>query len=89
MVRIGIAILAVFAGCASVAAQNYVNGYFKQDGTYVQPHVRTNPDNSRLNNYSTQGNTNPYTGQQGTVDPYKPLQQGHGGNYVGGGQRRW
>ena len=42
----------------------------RKDGTYVQPHHRTAPDNNRLNNYSTQGNVNPYTGQMGTVNPY-------------------
>jgi hypothetical protein len=51
-------------------ADNYVNGYYRNDGTYVQPHFRSDPDSSRLNNYSTQGNYNPYTEQQGTVSPY-------------------
>lgn len=51
-------------------ADTYVNGHFRQDGTYVQPHYRTNPDSTRLNNYGTQGNFNPHTGQQGTANPY-------------------
>lgn len=51
-------------------AQVNVDGYYRRDGTYVQPHHRTQPDNSLLNNYSTQGNVNPYTGQSGTVDPF-------------------
>ena len=29
-----------------------VNGYFKNDGTYVMPHFRTPPDSSIINNYS-------------------------------------
>lgn len=48
-------------------AQVYVNGYYKSNGTYVQPHVRTTPDHTKINNYTTQGNTNPYTGKPGTV----------------------
>lgn len=47
-----------------------VRGYTRQNGTYVQPYHRTTPDNSLYNNYSTQGNINPYTGQMGTVNPY-------------------
>lgn len=47
----------------------YVDGHFRQDGTYVQPHHRSAPDSNPYNNYGTQGNSNPYTGQQGTVQP--------------------
>jgi hypothetical protein len=50
-------------------AQVHVNGYTKKDGTYVAPHERTAPDATKANNYSTQGNTNPYTGKAGTVSP--------------------
>jgi hypothetical protein len=40
-----------------------VKGYYRKDGTYVQPHQRTNPDSSRSNNYSFPGNYNPNTGK--------------------------
>lgn len=43
----------------------HVNGYTRSDGTYVQPHYRTAPDSTRTNNYSYDGNVNPYTGQVG------------------------
>ena len=59
--------------CATVSAavaDEYVQGYYRRNGTYVQPHHRTTPDGNPHNNYSTQGNVNPYTGQQGTVNPY-------------------
>ena len=56
--------------CGPVCAGEYVNGYTKPNGTYVQPYYRTAPDSTLLNNYSTQGNVNPYTGQPGTVNPY-------------------
>lgn len=60
----------VLSGTAS--ADDYVRGYTRNDGTYVQPHYQTERNNTKLDNYSTQGNVNPYTGKAGTVDPYKP-----------------
>jgi len=47
-------------------ADSYVNGYTKKDGTYVQGYTRSSPDSTNWNNYSTQGNVNPYTGYEGT-----------------------
>ncbi|MFA6280231.1 MAG: hypothetical protein WC612_05520 [Bdellovibrionales bacterium] len=29
----------------------YVNGYSRQDGTYVEPHYRSAPDGNPYNNY--------------------------------------
>lgn len=43
-----------------------VSGYTRQDGTYVAPHMQTNPNSTRNDNWSTRGNINPYTGQYGT-----------------------
>jgi len=43
-----------------------VRGYFRKDGTYVAAHKRTAPDGNFNNNWSTQGNVNPYTGEAGT-----------------------
>lgn len=65
------AIAVTFASSAGMAQQR-VDGYVKQDGTYVAPHFRSAPDNSRSNNWTSQGNVNPYTGQTGTRDPYAP-----------------
>jgi hypothetical protein len=56
-------------GAAAAQGDHLVRGYTKADGTYVAPHYQTNPNNTRADNYSTQGNVNPYTGQPGT----KPL----------------
>lgn len=50
-------------------AQQRVQGYNRQDGTYVQPYTRSAPDNSYNNNYGVRGNTNPYSGQTGTASP--------------------
>jgi hypothetical protein len=55
---------------ASVAsAQVHVSGYTKKDGTYVAPHQRSTPNDMTLDNYSTKGNINPYTGKLGTKNP--------------------
>lgn len=67
------AALLCFAGHAM--SQVRVKGYFKKDGTYVAPHVRSSPNSTPTDNYSTKGNFNPYTGENGTVDPYRVPQQ--------------
>lgn len=46
-------------------AQVSVRGYYRSNGTYVQPHQRTAPNYTRNDNYSTIGNVNPYTGKAG------------------------
>jgi endonuclease YncB( thermonuclease family) len=43
-----------------------VRGYFRKDGTYVAGYRRTAPDNNFSNNFSSQGNVNPFTGKVGT-----------------------
>lgn len=48
-----------------------VNGYTKKNGTYVAPHKRTKQNSTELDNFSTQGNVNPYTGKKGTKVPKK------------------
>jgi hypothetical protein len=51
---------------ASAAGSHSVGGYVRSNGTYVAPHVATNPNSTRNDNYSTKGNVNPYTGTAGT-----------------------
>ena len=46
-----------------------VSGYYKKNGTYVQPYFRTTPNPTNLDNFSTKGNVNPYTGKPGWVEP--------------------
>ena len=73
MKRVFAFILAIVFVSASVhvALAASVKGYTKKNGTYVQPHQRTNPNKTKLDNWSTKGNVNPHTGKKGTVDPYK------------------
>lgn len=54
----------------SLFADTYVKGYYKKNGTYVAPHYRSSPNGNTHDNWSTKGNTNPYTGKEGTKDPY-------------------
>jgi hypothetical protein len=51
---------------ASAQSTTYQQGYTKSDGTYVTGHYKTTSDKTNTNNYSTQGNTNSYTGQAGS-----------------------
>ncbi len=62
---------------STIMAGESVRGYWKdtnRDGvkdTYIEPYHRSERNDSVLDNYSTKGNVNPYTGGKGTVDPYK------------------
>lgn len=47
-------------------SSHHVRSYTKRDGTYVQSHRQTNPNKTQRDNWSAKGNTNPYTGIQGT-----------------------
>ncbi|MFA6554270.1 MAG: hypothetical protein WCS89_02065 [Candidatus Paceibacterota bacterium] len=49
-----------------------VSGYYKPStGTYVSSYYKTSPNSTRLDNWSTKGNYNPYTGKKGYTSPYK------------------
>lgn len=73
-------LLFTVALCSFSAMANdvYVNDYTRNNGTYVQPHYQTAPNNTKFDNYSTRGNVNPYTGQAGTVNPYQPKPSSYG-----------
>ena len=49
----------------SVSASCFVNGYYKSNGTYVQGYYKSCPNSTKSDNYSTWGNTNPYTNEKG------------------------
>lgn len=48
-----------------------VKGSVSKTGVYKPPHFKTSPNTTKIDNWSTKGNVNPFTGKQGTVDPYK------------------
>lgn len=79
MYRLVLVVAVMAAWCISSAAdaQVYVRGHYRSNGTYVQPHYRSNPDGNVWNNWSTYGNTNPYTGRVGTYRPYVQRSYGY------------
>lgn len=75
MLRLLAAIIAL-SFCSAAMASNYdgqpdtyTRGHVKKDGTVVNPYRSTHPNDTKYDNYSTKGNTNPYTGVPGTKNP--------------------
>lgn len=66
MKKIWLMIMWVTLASSAFAFNSYQNGYYRQDGTYVEGHYRSRSNHTNHDNYSTQGNYNPYTGQQGS-----------------------
>jgi hypothetical protein len=62
-------LLVGMAGFAEAGTKR-VRGTVTKSGVYRQPHYRTAPNKTKLDNWSTQGNTNPHTGKKGTKKPY-------------------
>lgn len=67
------AALALLALSSVAEARNvHVRGYTTKRGTYVMPSMRTSPNRTRTDNWSSRPNINPYTGRKGTKNPYAP-----------------
>jgi opacity protein-like surface antigen len=64
MLALAVVLLLTLVG--SAFADEYVGGYTRHDGTYVAPHYRSSPNGTVTDNWSFKGNTNPYTGREGT-----------------------
>ncbi|MBT9528527.1 MAG: hypothetical protein IV105_24970 [Rhizobacter sp.] len=72
-----IALICVVVLAASAAhakggkgGSHHVSGHVTKNGAYVPPHQATNPNGTKTDNWSSKGNANPYTGKEGTKDPY-------------------
>ena len=78
-------ILSFIASTSAFAGDVFVHGYTRRDGSYVPAHHRTTPDNTINNNYGTEGNLNPYTGESGHIprNPYQPQGNYNNGNGMG------
>lgn len=50
----------------SALADSQVRGYYRKDGTYVPPHVRSSPNSSAYDNYGRQSRPSSY----GYSSPY-------------------
>jgi len=72
MKKVLLFVLGLLFALAAIA-DTYVNGYYRKDGTYVQGYYRTSPNSTTTDNYSSQGNINPYTGDAATrANDYTP-----------------
>ena len=47
-----------------------VRAHVTKKGKYVAPHRATNRNSTKMDNWSTRGNVNPYTGKAGTRSSY-------------------
>lgn len=61
---------------------DYVNGYYRSNGTYVNGYHRSSPNYTKMDNYSTRGNYNPYTGAKGYVNPYNNYGSSYNSGYT-------
>ncbi len=58
--------IGLLVGLVGTAMAGRVGGYFRSNGTYVQPHFRSNSNSTVTDNYGFKGNINPYSGRKGT-----------------------
>lgn len=81
---IGLLLACLLVLVASFAkADTYVDGYYRKDGTYVEGHYKTTPQTKNWDAYSTDGNSNPYTGNDGQrARDYSPDSQNYGSGRV-------
>jgi len=70
MIMFLIALAVLFSFTTAAFAVQHVRGYTRRNGTYVAPHYRSSPNSTKMDNYSTKGNVNPYTGKKGYKQPY-------------------
>ncbi|WOH68665.1 hypothetical protein [Bradyrhizobium sp. BWA-3-5] len=56
-------------GTGSNSRSHTISPYVNSQGTYVGSSHATNPNSTQMDNYSTRGNVNPYTGAVGTRTP--------------------
>ena len=70
---LGIAIALTLLVTTSVEARvTKVKSYYKPStGKYVSSYYKTTPNKTKIDNFSTKGNYNSYTGKKGYVNPYK------------------
>ena len=66
---LAILLLSTITTGSLAAHADYTTGYTRRDGTYVNGYNRSTPNATTYDNYSTRGNTNPYTGERGYINP--------------------
>ena len=68
--KIFIILSVLFISNAVIAKNVYVKPHITKNGTFVSGHYRSKPNKTKLDNYSTKGNFNPYTFKDGTASSY-------------------
>lgn len=63
-------VLFFLAFSAECFAQVSVKGYYRKDGTYVAPHIRSSPDSYKWNNYGPSSSSPEYRGKGHVTSPY-------------------
>ena len=55
--------------CVAASGQTWVDGHYRKNGTYVEGHMRSAPNQTRYDNFSAESSVygnNPYTGKRGS-----------------------
>ena len=61
-------LITLLISAVTAHAQVQVKGYYRSDGTYVAPHIRSSPDSHKWNNYGPSSSSPLYTGR-GSITP--------------------
>ena len=73
--RTSLVVIATLFASGAISAKggsHSVKGHVTKNGTYVAQHQHTNPNGTKVDDWSSKPNVNPYTGKAGTVDLSKP-----------------
>lgn len=62
-------IFALYCIPSDANAAEQVRGHVTKSGKYVAPHARSKANKNQKDNWSSKGNTNPYTGKRGKKNP--------------------
>lgn len=67
VIKIFVITVALISGIStSEAKTTRVKSSITKTGTYRSPHLRTSPNKTKVDNWSTKGKVNPYTGKKGS-----------------------
>ena len=69
MFKIILATVALVMGAGAASAQTYQRPHLDKNGRYSDGGYRSKPNGTQLDNYSTKGNVNPYSGKKGSRNP--------------------
>lgn len=96
-----ILVVLMVVGLANIASAEWVNGYTRKNGTYVQGYERSDRDNQKWNNYGSRPSSergssysNPYTrdsDKDGIYNQYDKDDNNNGisDDYERSNSRRW